>query len=57
MSIWKRPVTVEALNALSARTANAQLGIEITEVGDDYLCARAGGRPHPPTLWAAAWRR
>ena len=40
MSIWKRPVTVEALNALSARTANAQLGIEITEVGDDYLCAR-----------------
>ena len=40
MSIWKRPVTVEALNALSARTANARLGIEITEVGDDYLCAR-----------------
>lgn len=40
MSIWKRPVTVEALNALSARTANAQLGIEITEVGDDYLRAR-----------------
>ncbi len=40
MTIWKRPLSVESLNALSARTANAQLGIEITEVGEDYLCGR-----------------
>ncbi len=40
MSIWKRPVSVEALTALSANTVTSFLGIEFLEVGDDYLTAR-----------------
>lgn len=40
MQIWKAPVTVEALNNLSKNTAVSHLGIEFTEVGDDYLVAR-----------------
>ena len=31
MSLWQKPVTVEALNALAANTAIAHLGIEFTE--------------------------
>ena len=40
MSIWKRPVSVQALTALSANTASSHLGIEFLEVGDDFLTAR-----------------
>ncbi len=40
MSIWKKAVTVEGLNANSANTVDSHLGIEFTEVGEDYLCAR-----------------
>ena len=40
MSIWKKPVTVELLTALSADTATAHLGIEFLEVGDDFITAR-----------------
>ena len=37
MSIWKRPATVEALNASNPGTLNEALGIRLTEVGDDFL--------------------
>jgi uncharacterized protein (TIGR00369 family) len=40
VSIWKKAVTVEGLNAASANTVDSHLGIEFTEIGDDYLCAR-----------------
>lgn len=40
MSIWLKPTTLSALNALNAQTAVSHLGIEITEIGDDYLCGR-----------------
>lgn len=40
MSIWKKPVSVEALTALSANTASEHLGIEFLEVGEDFLTAR-----------------
>ncbi|GAB1385255.1 hotdog fold thioesterase [Melaminivora sp.] len=40
MPIWTQPITVQALNALSANTAVSHLGIEFTEIGDDWLRAR-----------------
>ncbi|WP_159911353.1 hotdog fold thioesterase [Pantoea sp. 18069] len=40
MSIWKKPASVHALNQHSANTAVSHLGIEITEIGDDYLVGR-----------------
>jgi uncharacterized protein (TIGR00369 family) len=40
MSIWKKPVTVEALTGFSANTAASHLGIEYLEVGEDFLVAR-----------------
>jgi 1,4-dihydroxy-2-naphthoyl-CoA hydrolase len=40
VSIWKKAVTVEGLNAHSVNTVDSHLGIEFTEVGEDYLCAR-----------------
>jgi len=39
MSIWKRNVSLTALNALSENTLIAHLGIEYTEIGDDYIKA------------------
>lgn len=36
-SIWKSPATLAQLNELGRDTAVAQLGIEITEVGDDFV--------------------
>ena len=38
--IWKTPFTPELLNRLSQGTANAALGIEVTEVGPDWLRGR-----------------
>ena len=40
MSIWKKPITLEACTSTSKDTAVSHLGIEFTEVGDDYLTAR-----------------
>lgn len=40
MPIWKTPVTVELLTAMSANTATSHLGIEFLEVGDDFITAR-----------------
>ncbi len=38
--IWKQPVTVEGLNQILNNTLPEHLGIEIIEVGDDYLKAK-----------------
>ena len=40
MSIWKKPITLEACTSTSKDTAVSHLGIEFTKVGDDYLTAR-----------------
>jgi 1,4-dihydroxy-2-naphthoyl-CoA hydrolase len=40
MPIWKQPISCEILQRLSANTATEHLGIEFTEVGDDFLSAR-----------------
>jgi uncharacterized protein (TIGR00369 family) len=40
MSLWKRPLTVEILTAISANTAVSHLGMEFLEVGDDFITAR-----------------
>ena len=40
MTIWKKPLSVEALTAISANTAVSHLGIEFLEVGDDFISAR-----------------
>lgn len=39
-TIWKSPVTTELLNTRGLNTANATLGIEITEIGPDFLRGR-----------------
>lgn len=38
--IWKQTFNIEGLNNLSANTLVQHLGIEFTEVGDDFLTAR-----------------
>nr|WP_315231989.1 hotdog fold thioesterase [uncultured Albidiferax sp.] len=40
MSIWKKPISVEALSTMALGTAIAHLGIEFLEVGDDFISAR-----------------
>lgn len=40
MSIWKKPISLQALRDTNAHTAASHLGIEITEVGDDFLRGR-----------------
>ena len=40
MSIWLKPAQLQEINALSANTAVAHLGIELTEIGNDYLIGR-----------------
>ena len=40
MRIWKQDISLAALQATGANTAVSHLGIEFTEVGDDYLVAR-----------------
>ena len=40
MAIWKKPISVEGLNAFSANCAVSHLGIEFLEVGDDFIRAR-----------------
>lgn len=40
MALWLKPAILEEINARSADTAVAHLGIEITEVGGDYLVGR-----------------
>ncbi|RYF32620.1 MAG: hotdog fold thioesterase [Comamonadaceae bacterium] len=40
MAIWQKPISLDELNAHSVNTAVSHLGIEFTEVGDDFLRAR-----------------
>lgn len=40
MSIWFKKVTVEEINRFSSNTMLEHLGIEITELGEDYIKAR-----------------
>ena len=35
--IWKNKPTLEYLNAIGQNTLSEHLGIEMTEIGDDYL--------------------
>ncbi|MGE8396341.1 MAG: hotdog fold thioesterase [Comamonas sp.] len=40
MTIWLKPAQLDQINARNAQTAVEHLGIEITEVGPDYLVGR-----------------
>jgi 1,4-dihydroxy-2-naphthoyl-CoA hydrolase len=40
MTIWKKPPTFEQLHEWNADTAAERLGIEFTDIGDDWLSAR-----------------
>lgn len=40
MALWTLPVSPDALNALSRDTLVDQIGIEITEIGEDYVRGR-----------------
>ena len=50
MKIWKHEATLEGLNNMSKNTLVEHLGIEFTEIGDDYLIARmpVDKRTHQP---------
>jgi len=37
MSIWTRPLDIESINNGNKNTAVESLGIEFTEIGDDYI--------------------
>lgn len=39
MTIWNQQATVQDLNILSKNTLVTHIGIEFTEIGDDYICA------------------
>ena len=40
MAIWKKQFTLDDLKARHVDTAEGHLGIEFTEIGDDWLAAR-----------------
>jgi len=40
MNIWFKPVSLADLTLSRTRTMVDHLGIEFTEIGEDYLCAR-----------------
>jgi 1,4-dihydroxy-2-naphthoyl-CoA hydrolase len=40
MTIWKRKPSLQQLHEWNENTAAARLGIEFTEIGDDWLAAR-----------------
>ena len=40
MNIWKIPITVELLNSNQKKDMTSHLGIEYTEVGEDYISAK-----------------
>lgn len=40
MPIWKQPISLEQLTASGAGCAVSHLGIEFTEIGDDFIRAR-----------------
>ncbi|TQV84440.1 hotdog fold thioesterase [Aliikangiella coralliicola] len=50
MTIWKKQVSVEELNQERKKTMVSHLGIEVTEIGEDYLVASmpVDERTHQP---------
>ncbi len=50
MSIWTRPIELDALNALTRNTIAAHVGIRFTEIGPDFLRATmpVDARTHQP---------
>ncbi|PCI71891.1 MAG: thioesterase [Gammaproteobacteria bacterium] len=50
MSIWKRKIDLDVINAFRINTLVDTLGIEVTDFGDDYLCAKmpVDHRTHQP---------
>lgn len=40
MTFWQKPIDLQAVNAHTSNTAVSHLGIEFTEIGDDFLRAR-----------------
>lgn len=40
MRIWQKPISMDEINSHSTGTAVSHLGIEFTEIGDDFLRAR-----------------
>ena len=40
MAIWQKPISLDLLNQGALNTAISRLGIEFTEVGDDFLRGR-----------------
>ena len=50
MAIWKNTASVETLNSHMPGTLGEALGIEVTDIGDDYLSARmpVDQRTHQP---------
>ncbi len=46
MTIWTQPISTDLLNRLHDKTAVAHLGIEFTEVGDDFITARIAVNEH-----------
>ena len=40
MSIWHSNPTLEVMNAANSGTISEHIGIEFTEIGDDYLAAK-----------------
>lgn len=50
MSIWKKPVDLAAINAMTVGRADDVLGIRITEIGEDFVRAelQVDRRTHQP---------
>lgn len=50
MGIFRKDITLEALNKLSKNTMAEQIGIEFTAIGDDFMEARmpVDARTHQP---------
>lgn len=48
--IWTKKFTTEEINAMCTNTIHDALGIQITEIGDDYICGEmpADKRTHQP---------
>ena len=40
MAIWQKPISLDIINSTSEGTAVRHLGIEFTEIGDDWIRAR-----------------
>jgi uncharacterized protein (TIGR00369 family) len=40
MRIWQKPISIDEVTRMNAGTASDLVGIEFTEFGDDFLCAR-----------------